>query len=89
MQIHKHVSLTLLATLCGCAQPQADNMTATSARTITVSPDDSKIDLDDGSEIGVDFDGLSQGQPIELEVAEFRNDHGDRVIEIDRPTGKQ
>ena len=89
MHFHKHVSLTVLAALCGCAQPQADNMTATSARTITVSPDDSKIDLDDGSEIGVDFDGLSQGQPIALEVTEFRNDHGDRVVDIDRPTGKQ
>jgi hypothetical protein len=89
MQFHKHVSLTVLATLCGCAQPQADNMTATSARTIVVSPDDSKIDLGDGSEIGVDFDGLSQGQPIKQEVTGFRNDHGDRVIEIDRPAGKQ
>lgn len=89
MHIQKHVSLTVFAGLCGCAQPQVDSLTATPARTVTVSPDNPQIDLDDGSVIGVDFEGRSQGQPIALEVTEVRNDHGDRVIDIDLPTGKQ
>ncbi len=89
MHFYKHISLTVLASLCGCAQPQAENMTATSARTITISPEDSKIDLVDGAEIGVDFDGRTQGQPIDLEATEFRNDHRDHVIDIDGPAAKQ
>lgn len=86
MPCYKHVAITMLAALYGCAQPQADNVSATSVRTITVSSDDSRIDLGNGSEIGVDFDGVSQGQSIELQATEFTDANGNSLIDIDLPT---
>ncbi len=88
MHCYKCGAVTLLIALCGCAQSEVGNTSATSVRTITVSPGDSKIDLRNGSEIGVDLDGASQRQSIELQATELTNANGESLIDIDRSTVK-